>query len=214
MKLKLFGALIGTALMALVGSANATPFDGTTLLTTIATPIPSDGNAHTISPSSASNGINGASFTTGQRYFDYIVEFTLAGPSDVNISSSVVGKTPNRIDDYHTALFSTQPLETGMFFDSNSGHTINLLGTLTPAAPLGDTTLLATNLAGGSYFLHLFGVLKGDGNNSFVDAITASITATPVAATPLPAGLVLFVTGLGGLGFAAWRRKAAPTAAV
>jgi hypothetical protein len=35
----------------------------------------------------------------------------------------------------------------------------------------------------------------------------ASGTASPVAATPLPAGLPLFATGLGALGLLGWRRK-------
>jgi hypothetical protein len=38
--------------------------------------------------------------------------------------------------------------------------------------------------------------------------LTASGTATPeTGATPLPAALPLFATGIGGLGLLGWRRK-------
>jgi hypothetical protein len=41
-----------------------------------------------------------------------------------------------------------------------------------------------------------------------VMSLTASGTATPqTSATPLPAALPLFATGIGGLGFLGWRRK-------
>jgi hypothetical protein len=57
----------------------------------------------------------------------------------------------------------------------------------------------------GTYFLRVFGILDPSATEF---ALSANISTT-VAATPIPAALPLFLTALGGLGFAARRRKTA-----
>jgi hypothetical protein len=207
MKLKLFGALVGAALLGMVGSANAVTVNGTNTLNNLG----AIGSGATPINIAAASGNSGASFTGGQHYFDYLVGFTLSSASDVTITSSPVVGT--NLKDYGTAIF-TSSANAGLFASANNGLNILLTNALTPSAT-GGTTLTTTNLAAGSYFLRLFGVIAGQGNNSFLTSLTGSINVTPVASTPIPAGLLLFTTALGGLGFAAWRRKTtAPTAAV
>jgi hypothetical protein len=69
-------------------------------------------------------------------------------------------------------------------------------------------------LAGGSPAVSL--TLQGPGlgvlgttpfNAAALDFSTITIDTGTVAATPLPAALPLFATGIGGLGFLGWRRK-------
>jgi hypothetical protein len=62
----------------------------------------------------------------------------------------------------------------------------------------------------GTYFLRVFGILDPSATEF---ALSATIsTALPVATTPIPAALPLFLTAIGGLGFMARRRKSARTA--
>jgi hypothetical protein len=83
--------------------------------------------------------------------------------------------------------------------------------------------LSLNNTAPGSYTEYTFSftgtgsdTLSFGGNTTpdewFVDDI--SVTAAPVAPTPLPAALPLFAAGLGGLGLLGWRRKRKNAAAV
>ncbi len=59
----------------------------------------------------------------------------------------------------------------------------------------------------GTYFLRVFGILDPSATGL---ALSATISTTVgVATTPIPAALPLFLTALGGLGFAARRRKTA-----
>jgi hypothetical protein len=67
------------------------------------------------------------------------------------------------------------------------------------------------SLIGGSGYLE-FGLVSGTDNGNGTFAPTdylgdGSITFGPTSATPLPAALPLFATGLGGLGLLGWRRK-------
>jgi len=58
-------------------------------------------------------------------------------------------------------------------------------------------------------------IANGDADNRFSLA-NVSYSLSPVSATPLPAALPLFATGLGVMGLLGWRRKrkgVAPTAA-
>ena len=45
-----------------------------------------------------------------------------------------------------------------------------------------------------------------------VDGLFGEISPSPASATPLPAALPLFATGLGALGFLGWRKKKKATA--
>ncbi len=47
---------------------------------------------------------------------------------------------------------------------------------------------------------------SGDGYDNFIDYVDPMVSGN-IGATPLPAALPLFASGLGGLGFLGWRRK-------
>ncbi len=55
----------------------------------------------------------------------------------------------------------------------------------------------------GTYFLRVFGIV----DPSATEFALSTTISTTLAATPIPAALPLFLTALGGLGFAARRRK-------
>jgi hypothetical protein len=57
----------------------------------------------------------------------------------------------------------------------------------------------------GTYLWNVF--YTGDGNNIARAETETVIVGPTVGATPLPAALPLFATGLGGLGVLGWRRK-------
>ncbi|MES1179653.1 MAG: VPLPA-CTERM sorting domain-containing protein, partial [Hyphomicrobium sp.] len=103
-------------------------------------------------------------------------------------SDLLVGSSPNKF------IFLTDT--TGLVSeDETSGGTTNL------------TSLI---IGPGTYYLRLFGTIAGVSDNSVLTSLNGTITATPI-----PAGLPLFVTALGALGFMARRRRTAvPTAAV
>jgi hypothetical protein len=202
------GAWIGAVMLAGAMPASAATFDGTSLVNSGGSVAAGD-PALSFAPANLTNGdkgINGDDFTSGQQYFDYIFSFSLTGPADVTIASNPTVGT--NLKDYHTALFSSLPDKTGLFFDSHSGLNIGLTNT-TDLVASGGTTLSAANLGSGNYLLHLFGVVAGNSaKNSVLTGLSGTFTAAAVAATPIPAGLTLFVTALGVLGFMVWRRKA------
>jgi PEP-CTERM motif len=78
---------------------------------------------------------------------------------------------------------------------------INLNGSVLPASPFfsdleGTTTAVVLLEFAGT---QLFGIQS--------DELSGSVTYDYTPATPLPATLPLFATGLGGLGLLGWRRK-------
>lgn len=125
---------------------------------------------------------------------------------DVTAISGVAnGQTVLGLSDYDgpdQVVFSPSPpdvaLDTlGISFSVGSGTTsFNIYeddGLYTPGAPYG---------CGGVY------CLLGPGDTGAGDPfVTVSFYLTPVAATPLPATLPLFATGLGAMGLLGWRRK-------
>ena len=71
-----------------------------------------------------------------------------------------------------------------------------------------DIDVAAGNLSGIPNFY--FSVQNGSGSTDVIFQSISSLTFSEVAgasATPLPAALPLFASGLGGLGFLGWRRK-------
>ena len=114
------------------------------------------------------------------------------------------------------ALFSSSPAATDLNVGHNPGDLTSLTDTgalLAQTSSMGNSvlnSLTAANLAAGTYFLRMFGVIAGNSEiNSRLVALNGS-----VAATPIPAALPLFATALGLFGYLGWRRKAAPTAAL
>ena len=202
MKLKLFGAFIGAAMLALAAPAGAATVTGTSIVNDLGT-VSGSTNFQPASLANGVNGINGNDNTSGQQYFDYIFKFTLGGASNVSITTNPTVGT--NLKDYHSALFNTSPAGTALVPGSN-GLTI-ALNSFTGLQSLSGTTLTKF-LSAGTYYLRLFGVAAGNSaKNSVLTSLTGNINAT-VAATPIPPALLLFGTALGGLGFMARRRKA------
>jgi hypothetical protein len=218
MKLKWLGALVGAAMLATAAPAGATTVTGTGIVTSAGS-IAAGDPALSFGATDLANGaqgINGADFDHGKRYFDYIFSFALTGPADLTLSAAATAGT--NILDYHAALFSSAPAGTDLLQGHNPGPLTGLTdttGLLAAASTSGNgslNTLDAANLGSGDYYLRLFGVIAGNSDiNSHLTALAGTITA--VAATPIPTGLLLFATGLGALGFVVWRRRAPGAAA-
>jgi len=79
-----------------------------------------------------------------------------------------------------------------------SGLTVSFGGTPLTLDPSGNFTI-AGMLAAGSYLLEITGTTAG----FFGGAYNIAVSAT----TPIPGALLLFITALGGLGFARFRRR-------
>jgi hypothetical protein len=215
MKLTLLGALAGAVMLALAAPAGAATVTGTSIINSGGSVAGGDPalNFGVTNFANGAQGINGAGFTSGQHYFDYLFKFTLTGPADVTAAATATVGT--NIKDYHAALFSSSPSGTPLFIASPQGLLVDLAdttGLLTAASTSGNgstNTLTALNLASGDYYLRLFGVIAGNSaNNSVLTGLGGTITAAAVAATPIPPALLLFGTALGLMGFLGWRRKA------
>jgi len=212
MKLKLFGALIGALMLAAAAPAGAATVSGTSIINALGS-IATDGTVNNFAPADLTNGvdgINGASYTNGKTYFDYIFSFSLPVDGVVNIGASETAGT--NVLDFHAALFSSSPAGTDLLVGSSPYKFVflnNTTGLLSENETSGGpVSLLTSNIGPGTYYLRLFGTIAGSGNNSFLTGLNGTITATPI-----PAGLSLLVTSLGVMGFVGWRRKAvAPTA--
>jgi hypothetical protein len=210
MKSTIFGVLVGAVMLALAAPAGAATVTGTSIVNSLGT----GGDFAVGNLANGAQGINGADFDNGKRYYDYIFSFTTTGGVDVNASATATAGT--NVLESHWTLFSSSPAGTSL----NVGHNPDPLITLTDVTGLlSETshgpansflnTLTAANLAAGTYFLRAFGVIAGNSDiNSHLVALTGNVTATPI-----PAALPLFASALGLFGFLGWRRKAAGPAA-
>jgi hypothetical protein len=79
-----------------------------------------------------------------------------------------------------------------------------------------DYVLQISNFTSSPVFTEMVYAQLSAGNYQFYTTplSTGSITVTPVTATPLPAALPLFATGVGALGLFGWRRKRKNAAAI
>ena len=207
MKLKLFGAVIGALMLAAAAPAGAATVNGTSIVNSLGTIIP-NGTPTNFAPADLTNGvdgINGDFYDNGKHYFDYVFSFSL--PVDANVQLSADQTAGTNVLDFHAALFSSSPAGTDLTVGASPNKFISLFdttGLLSEDETSGATTnLTALNIGPGTYYLRLFGTIAGVGNNSFLTGLSGTI-----AATPIPAGLPLFGTALGVMGFMAWRRKA------
>ena len=96
--------------------------------------------------------------------------------------------------DPNATLFNLYDNDTGVYLQGGQQVTNTLDGWLSTFALLGSEQLqgiwIGEGLAGG---------------NTGADSLT--VNSLSISATPLPAALPLFATGLGALGFLGWRRK-------
>jgi hypothetical protein len=212
MKLNFLGTLVGVAMLALAAPAGAATVGGTSVINSAGNP------PLTFSATDLTNGvqgINGAQFDNGKRYYDYVYSFTLGAAADVSAGATATAGT--NVLESHLALYRSSPASTGLGVGHKPGPLTSLadtsgLLTETSHGPANSflNTLTAANLAAGTYFLRIFGVIAGNSdNNSHLTALNGT-----VAATPIPAALPLFATTLGLFGYLGWRRKlTAPAAA-
>jgi hypothetical protein len=212
MKRKLLGTLVGVAILALAAPVSAATVAGTGVVNSAGNP------PLTFSATDLTNGVegvNGADFDNGKRYYDYIYSFTLSSAAEVSAGATATAGT--NVLESHLALFSSSPANTALDVGHNPGLLTSLtdtsgLLTETSHGPANSflNTLTAANLAAGTYFLRIFGVIAGNSDpNSHLVALNGTI-----AATPIPAALPLFAGALGLFGWLGWRRKAtAPTTA-
>ncbi|HVT51339.1 MAG TPA: hypothetical protein VHE77_07220 [Dongiaceae bacterium] len=205
MKLKFFGALVGAAMLALAAPAGAATVSGTNIVNALGTITPK-APATGFSPSDLTNGvdgINGADYTNGKHYFDYVFSFSL--PVDANVKITGDQTAGTNVLDFHAALFSSSPVGTDLLVGSSPNKFISLTDTtnlLSEDETSGGTTYLTSlNIGPGTYYLRLFGTIAGSSANSVLTSLHGT-----VAATPVPASLLLLMTSLGAMGFMVWRR--------
>jgi hypothetical protein len=216
MKLTLLGAVIGAVVLALAAPAGAATVTGTSIVNAAGTATIGDPPLGFSATDLANGveGVNGADFDHGKRYYDYVFSFTLKTAADVMVGATATAGT--NVLESHAALFSSSPAGTSLDVGHNPGPLTSLTDTsgLLTAVSSGPgnsvlNTLTAANLAAGTYYLRLFGVIAG---NSDINSHLVGLSGT-VAATPIPAALPLFGTALGLFGFLGWRRKSAAAAA-
>ena len=213
MKLTIWSALVGAVMLALSAPAGAATVTGTSIVNAGGSIAGGDPalNFGVTDFTNGAEGFNGAGFDNGKRYFDYIFSFSLTGPADVSASAAATAGT--NVLEYHAALFSSSPAGTDLVVGHNPDpltgltDTTGLLTTTSTSGNGSTNTLSALNLATGTYYLRLFGVIAGNSNiNSHLTGLAGTLTA--VAATPIPAALPLFASALGLIGFLGWRRRA------
>ena len=209
MKRKILGALIASVMLAFAAPAGAATVSGSGVVNSAGAVSLGDPALNFSVTDPATQGIDNGNFDNGKRYYDYIFSFTLNAAADVIASSTATAGT--NVLESHMALFSGSPAGT----DLNVGHNPDPLTSLADTSGLlaqashGPANsvlnaLTAANLAAGTYFLRMFGVIAGNSEiNSHLVALNGS-----VAATPIPAALPLFATALGLFGTLGWRRKA------
>ncbi len=78
--------------------------------------------------------------------------------------------------------------------------------------PIFDSSFAFDPLADDTYILTLSGIVNSTG--ATIGSVQETVVAGLGAATPLPAALPLFATGLGGLGLLGWHRKRKKPAAL
>jgi hypothetical protein len=218
MKLTPWGALVGAVMLVLAAPAGAATVTGTSIINSGGSVAAGDPalNFGATDLTNGVQGINGASFDSGKRYYDYVFSFTLNTAADITAAASATAGT--NVLESHAALFSSSPSGTTLVVGHNPDPLTGLTdttGLLTTVSSTGNSvlnSLNAVNLAAGTYYLRLFGVIAGNSAiNSKLTGLSGTFTA--VAATPIPAALPLFATALGLFGFMGWRRKATPAAA-
>jgi hypothetical protein len=176
---------------------------------------------------SSGGGISAGTYPAPRSYFDYTFSFTLTAPAKVD--GDIFSTGGNHFDDFHAVVSDVNPKDTVLYYDHDPDmykHYDNAtppneipndnpidIGSATPFISAGSSNgdgvgVHLASLGAGTYYLRLFGVSQAGS----VGAFSGDMTFSKVATTPVPPALLLFLTGIGGLGFAGWRRKQAALA--
>lgn len=199
------GAITAILALTLPGSAAATQFGFTGAVQNLG----SLGNQ-----GSVNFGDSGASGVYDGSHFDYIFNFTLTNTARIDAGVAADGTD---FAELHAVIYDADPSSQDLFTNGDPGiiggaGNTNLIDIgdsvanfLTGGSSNGNAAGAGlASLAGGSYYLRIFGVPIGT-----IGHFSGQIVASAVAATtPIPAALPLFLSALGALGFAARRRSA------
>jgi hypothetical protein len=109
-------------------------------------------------------------------------------------------------------LIDVELAASGVTLNSDGSLSSNLASvTLPSGGPTAPTDVIVSmNLAAGTYVLDTYLGTCAPGNTCTGGSASDpqyQVLFTPVSATPIPAALPLFATGLGALGLVGWRRK-------
>src|SRR5262245_52688034 len=107
-------ALMGVVMLAFAAPAGAATVAGTGIVNSagsVAAGDPALGFSVT-DLSDGAEGINGASFDNGKRYYDYLFSFTLSSAADVIAGATATAGT--NVLESHAALFSSSPANTSL----------------------------------------------------------------------------------------------------
>ena len=162
---------------------------------------------------------------TGELYTPVGGFDTGIGPGTV--TGQIVGLVDNKADQTPTAIYLTSypalvpmpftnwPSQTfnilsysgvGADIDGASSFTVNAAGSLT--AVDFSISVLTQQVSAFNFSLYIARDIYSIDNTITDTAVLAdTATFTPVSATPLPAALPLFVSGLGAIGLLGWRRN-------
>ena len=178
-----------------------------------------------------------SSGTQGTLFIDILVPDNVVGGNALNFSIKDGSSSPVKASLFEPTAWtsgnlasylniSASPTNPIGNYDSLSGRTGPVSGFYVYQADLGTNTLAKNSTPNGSPQLSLIGSLPEDsyllaflettitskkGKTTESYSATANSGAifedTPLPATPLPAALPLFASGLGALGLLGWRRK-------
>jgi hypothetical protein len=134
-----------------------------------------------------------------------------ASATTINVDSPPIDDFPAGKNHIAVGAFDV-PFEFHLFFNADLTYDVSTFNISGVSFELRDAsnTLVSFNgllgsVTGVTYFFHVLGTSLA--NSAFFGG-TVTLTATPV-----PPALILFLTALGGMGFVAYRRKAATTVA-
>jgi hypothetical protein len=121
--------------------------------------------------------------------------FTIAGlvtPQSFAFNNNVLYLPPNQV--FLDASANGEPGGLAFFVSNYTGNNVT-----TPTTVIVDLFFSTTSME--------YSAVTGNTSGGCCSQQTVGDFTVPVGATPLPAALPLFATGLGGLGLLGWRRK-------
>jgi hypothetical protein len=133
------------------------------------------------------------------------------GPNQTLVSASIVFGT--NLNDFDPLFAAPAPIWTLEQSTSNPTIFLQTVGTNGQDAPVTFTAPSFAALGAGIYSMIIGNGTFADHNNGAVGYIMTLNVVQTVAATPIPAALPLFASGLGVLGFLARRKKQKNTVA-
>jgi hypothetical protein len=185
--------------------------------------INSDGvRGNTGDPANMYTGFNADDGTSYHSYAMFRIPAGTYAAATLNFTPSTWGNINSALIGFYDVKLPFFVLQSSAgFIDTGSGsqYASQVLGSTPVSVTLGGTAVADINsVAGGTYpggtfvvgFTNLSAFVANtaifiNGNHEHTPIL--ELTSGPVSATPLPAALPLFATGLGLMGLLGWRRK-------